>query len=187
MKYKIITPVSTEPILLPEAKLFLKVDVTDDDSLITGMVKSAREYCEAITGRAIAAQTIEAYLDGFPCKHEIELPHPPLVSVTSVKYKDFAGVETTMTADQYIADVDSDVGRIVLSYGKLWPSFIPYPVNPIKIRFTAGYTVVPEQIRQAMHLHFGYFYYNRDMQELSVETDKAIKNILSMFKCRWFA
>jgi hypothetical protein len=111
------------------------------------------------------------------------------VSVTSVKYKDSAGVETTMTVNvDYLVDTDSTVGRIVLPYGVNWPLFTEYTVNPIKIRYTAGYAAyaLPKTAKQAMLLHIGYFYAHRDAVELDEETDRAIKRLLTLHKAGWF-
>ncbi len=39
-----------DPISLADAKLFLRVDISDDDALITSLITVAREYCETFTG-----------------------------------------------------------------------------------------------------------------------------------------
>jgi uncharacterized phiE125 gp8 family phage protein len=170
--------------------ILVKSGDTDEDTLIGGLITSAREYCEGITRRALATQTIEAYLGRFPCKDRFELPRPPLQSVTSVKYKDSAGTETTMTADtDYLVDTESNVGGVVLPYGVNWPTFTPYPLNPIKVRYVAGYTVlnpIPQMIKQAMMLHIGYFYNNRDAMDLDEPTDKAVKRMLTLYRSGWF-
>lgn len=166
-------------------------DVTEDD-LISALITSAREYCEGFTGRALATQTLEAYPKRFPCKNEIEIPHPPLQSVTSVKYTDSDGDETTMTVDtDYIVDTDSTVGKIVLPYAKVWPTATLYTVNPIKIRYVAGYTTIPISIKQSMLLLIGHWYANREavlvgQGTMSKEIEFAVKSLLSIDRMRWF-
>lgn len=161
-----------------------------ENDRIRDLITGAREYCEEFTRRALASQTIEVYLDWFPCTDRFELPRPPLQSVTSLKYKNSAGVETTMAADtDYLVDADSAVGQIVRPYGISWPSFTPHPVHPIKVRYTAGYATpntMPKLIKQAMLLHIGFFYNNRDAVELSVETERAIKSMLTLYRVGWF-
>ena len=84
-----------------------------EDTQLTEWIKVAREYGEDYTGHAFAPQTWEFYLDKFPCRDNFELPKTPLTSVTSLKYKDSAGTETTMTANtDYIVDADSQPGKI---------------------------------------------------------------------------
>jgi hypothetical protein len=113
MDYKIITAPTTDQVLLAEAKLHCRVDGAEEDSLISELISGAREYCEESPRRAFAVATFEAYLDRFPICNQIELPRPPLVSVTSVKYKDSAGVETTMTVNvDYLVDTDSTVAAL---------------------------------------------------------------------------
>ena len=47
MAYSVVTPAASEPITLTEAKNFLRVDGTDDDTLITALISAAREMCES--------------------------------------------------------------------------------------------------------------------------------------------
>lgn len=57
--FKVITPVSTEPISLSNAKTYLRVDFTEDDDVISGLITRARSYAETVTGRALATQQIQ--------------------------------------------------------------------------------------------------------------------------------
>jgi uncharacterized phiE125 gp8 family phage protein len=193
VKYKVSTAISTEPLTLSEVRLHLRLTSdTTEDSLLSALITAARDYCEKYTGRAFAAQTLVAYLDDWPSVDYIELPMPPLVSVTSVQYKNSAGTETTMTVTtQYLADTDSDIGRIVLPYGVTWPSYTPYPSNPISITYVAGYTTLPRQLRQAMLLVIGSMYENRENDIALIggqyhQTEFAAKALMDMYKVRWF-
>jgi len=58
-QYKVITPVSTEPITLSDAKSYLRVDFTDDDTLIGEIISRSRSLAETWTGRAFATQQIQ--------------------------------------------------------------------------------------------------------------------------------
>lgn len=205
MNYKIITPVTAEPVTLAEIKDFLRLtaitytdsvisEETAEDYLLSSLITAAREYCEGVTGRALVEQTIEAYLDGFPCGREkwyIELPRPPLQSVTSLKYTDNTGAETTMIVNtDYIVDLDSNISRIVLPYGANWPSFTPYPINPIKVTYVAGYSdtdPIPKTIKQAMLLLIGHWYANREATgDVKGKLAYAVDTLLNMHRVRWF-
>lgn len=153
-------------------------------------ITTAREMCEDVTRRGLATQTLDVYLDSFPCKDYIELPRPPLQSVTSMTYKDSAGTVTTMTANtDYLVDTSRTVGRIVLPYGVSWPSFTPWPVNPITIRIVTGYystKPVPKSIKSAMLLYAGFFDRNRDFVEPNDKTLETVRNMISRYRVGWF-
>ncbi len=168
--------------------------VIEDDE-IDMWITAAREYCEGITGRGLATQTIEQYLDFFPNRNCIELVSPPLQSVTSVIYKDSDGDETTLTEDtDYIVDLDSNIGRIVLPYGKSWATFTPYSVNPITITFITGYfssDPIPKVIKQAMLLLISHWYENREAVmtgaiNMTKKIEFAVDALLTMKRIRWF-
>lgn len=187
--YKVVTPVVTEPVSLAELKTHLRQTGSDapEDSLLVDVLAGAREWCEAYCGRALAPQTLELFLDTFPAD-AIALPRPPLVSVTSIKYKDYLGVETTVSASDYIVDTDSDVGRVVPAYGVSWPSFTVYPVNPIRIRYVAGYTTAPAAVKDAIKLYAGLLYVNRDLA-VAEDTERvmsAIRALLDPYRVRWW-
>jgi len=184
MALKLITGPTVEPVTLEEAKTHLRVDITDDDNLITALIKTAREYCENFQNKAYYTQTWELVLDKFPAENYIKIPKPPLQSVTSVIYKDNEGTETTLDASKYIADTDSEPGRIVLAYGESWPSFTPYPVGAVRIRFTTGHddiSKVPQMVKQAMLLLIGHWYENREASvtgAISREVEFAVHALL---------
>lgn len=157
---------------------------TAEDTLLNTYITAAREYGEDITGRAFVTQTLELLLDYFPT--EIELPMPPLQSVTSVKYKDYAAVETTIAAAEYIVDTDSNIGKIVLAYGKMWPNFTAYPLNPIRIRFATGYTTdFPKIYKNAMLLHIGFMQKYRDVG-IPADDLRTVNNLYNTRRARWF-
>jgi len=97
-----------------------------------------------------------------------------------------------MTVDtDYIVDTDSTVGKIVLPYAKVWPTATLYTVNPIKIRYVAGYTTIPISIKQSMLLLIGHWYANREavlvgQGTMSKEIEFAVKSLLSIDRMRWF-
>lgn len=168
MPTKLITAPTVEPITKIEAKAHLRVTTADDDTYIETLIKAARKHIEeAILNRALITQTWEYYLDEFPAENYIEIPYPKLQSITSLKYKDSDGNETTWNSSNYITDIVSVPGRIVLAYGKSWPSLTLYPSNPITIKFVAGYgdaaTTVPEPIIQAILILVAHLYEAREM------------------------
>ncbi len=177
MAYQVVTGPTSEPITLTEAKLQCHVDQTVEDTLITGYIGAAREWCEAIDWRAYITQTIDLYLDAWPASGVIELPRPPLQSVTSIKYTDDASIEATFAASNYIVDAVSTPGRIVLKSNASWPSVTLQEVNGIVVRYIAGWTTatIPGRIRQALLLLVAHWYNNREAASEGVVVSREIE------------
>lgn len=167
MALKLVSPLAVEPISLQEAKDHLRESGTDQDALIDSLIVAARQHAEDVeTRRQFITATWDYQLDTWPDKSEIRIPRPPLQSVTSVKYYGTDGTEYTMPTTDYIVDTKSEPGRIVLAYGKTWPSTTLRPVAGIVIRFVAGYgdtaASVPDAIKAALKLHIGHLYEQRE-------------------------
>lgn len=159
----IITPPASEPVTLAEAKLHCKVDGSDDDTLITALIISAREQAQHRLGRALITQTLEQVLAAFP--DGIKLPLPPAKTIVSVKYIDSAGILQTLDPAAYELDKDSSPGWLVPAYGLAWPSARAVP-NAVRVRYTAGYGAaadVPASIKSWMLLAIGTLYSQREV------------------------
>lgn len=171
MALSLVTAVTTEPLTLAEAKAQCRVDVSDDDTLLTSLITSARQFVETFTHRALAPQTWDLKLDAFPCDGVIWLPSPPVTAVGSVTYVDGNGDTQTLTVTtDYTTDLPAGPtaqrARVVPAYGHTWPTPRGVP-NAVTVRFTAGYTssgvnLVPEAVKQAMKLLIGHWYKNRE-------------------------
>jgi hypothetical protein len=70
---------------------------TYEDDLLNSIITAAREHVEDITRRALLTQTWDYYLDEWPRENFIKLPYGNLQTVSSVKWKDTDGDETTLT------------------------------------------------------------------------------------------
>ena len=121
MALELVTAPTIEPVTLAEAKTHLRVDGADEETLISGLIKTAREWCEGYQNRAFIMQTWRLYLDEWPEEY-IRVPRPPLASVTSIKYTDSAGVINIWPVTEYLVDTHSKPGRILRAYGKCWPA-----------------------------------------------------------------
>jgi uncharacterized phiE125 gp8 family phage protein len=173
----VITGPISEPVSLAEAKAQCRVDVTDDDALLTALIVAAREEVERHTWHAMVSQTLELVLDRWPACTFVELPRPPLASVTSIKYKDADGTETTWNSANYIVAAAHIPGRVVLADGASWPSDTLYPTEAIRIRYVAGWAsaaVVPQSLKQSMLMLIAHWY---EMREAAVATGAIPKDV----------
>lgn len=137
---KVITPPAAEPVKIEEVRAQLRIELDDEsyDDILQPLITAAREWCEGYQNRAYVEQTLELALDYWPRGQTIELPRPPLRSVTSVVY----GSETWDSAN-YAVDDYSFIGRIV---AKSWPPGALPDVNGIKVRYVAGYEPVEGEV-----------------------------------------
>lgn len=187
MTHRITTPVATEPVLLAEARLQVKLtasDSTTEDTLIISWITAAREVAEQYTGRALAPQTIEQALDCFPDYENdiIELDMPPVVSVTSVKYTDTAGVEQTLAASKYALSLYGDSRRLAPTFGNYWPSTQDIP-DAVRIVAVCGYTTAPKAVKAAILLMVAWLNEHRG-DEMSPDDIQppAAKSLLNTVK-----
>lgn len=165
---ELVTAPSVEPLSVPEAKAHCRVTTNDDDDYIADLITLAREYVELNIhgGRQLCTATWDQRLDCFPCgRSRLELPKPPLQSVTSVTYYDAANASTVMPSSDYVVTTpDSLPGSIQPAIGATWPS-VSDRDDAIVIRFIAGYgnaSTVPMRAKHAIKLLVGTWYDNRE-------------------------
>lgn len=164
MALKLITAAIIEPVTLAEAKLHLRVDHDDEDTLITNLIKVARELVEDATWRTLLTTTWELRLDNWPGM-PLQMPKAPLQSIVSIKYMDEDGLETTVASTVYDADTYSEPGRLFFKKDQVWPSVNLYERGGVRIQFKAGWLAaanVPYKIKAAMQLLIGHLYENRE-------------------------
>ena len=124
---------------------------TTNDPLLSALLTSARleiDGADGWLGRALITQTWDLKLDGFPAATTrnpyavIEVPLPPLASVTSIAYIDANGATQTLTGADLTAVADTDTssepGQLRPVYGTSWPSTRLTP-QAVTVRFVAGY------------------------------------------------
>lgn len=95
----------------------------------------------------------------------VYVPRPPLVSVSSVKYRDDGGVQRTLVAGtDYVVDASSRPGRVAPAYGASWPS-ARKDLNAVEIEFVAGHATaaaVPAGLRHLAKLLCANWYAHRE-------------------------
>ena len=184
------TAATSEPIALSEAKLFLKVDTSDDDALIGTIISSAREYVENFTGYQLLSATYTQYLDKFPNKNTaIELLMNPVSAVTHVKYYDSNNTLQTWNTSNYDTDLKGKPARITLANDATFPTVYDR-TNAVEIKFVAGYastyaTGFPKQLLNAMYLIIGHLYENRQdviVGSIVTEMKKGADSILRQYR-----
>ncbi|WP_439816221.1 head-tail connector protein [Zavarzinia sp. CC-PAN008] len=134
---------SVEPLSLEAMKVHLRLETDDEDALVLHLVAAARSACEAATGRALLDQAWCLWLDAWPDR-AINLPRPPLRSLTGVSLFDGEGAEVALSADDWTLDTAGEPARI-----RLDPAVRPASarrLNAIAIRYRAGYGTTADQV-----------------------------------------
>ena len=159
---------------------------TIEDDLLNAIITGAREHVEDITRRALITQTWDFSINDWPRANYIKLPLGNLQTVSSVKWKDEDGTETTLTVttDYLVEQNGEQCGRVVLPYGVSWPSGTLYPSRPITIRYVCGWTtraLVPYKIKAALKLIAADLYEMRGEPVIgqSVIENKAVHRLLA--------
>lgn len=179
MALKLITPATTYPVTLADAKLHCRVDTNADDALITALITAATDMAEQNMRRAIMTQTWELTLDEFP--DAFELTRVPVQSITSVKYFDTTGTQQTLSSALYALDNADENGFsfVVPVYNGTWPTTRDQ-INAVAVRYVAGYAdaaSVPEGIKQWIKLMVSTMYENRETEAYS---SRAVSTTVQM-------
>lgn len=157
------------PVAVPDNST---VSVHADYGLIAALITSARVAAEHYTRRAFINQTIQLTRDALPYRSELgwwdgvrqgadipaparflELPRPPLVSVSSVQYYDTTDSANTFASSNYFVETGMEPGRVSLNYGAIWPVGLRGS-SAIVVTYVAGYgstrSSVPAGITEAI-------------------------------------
>lgn len=188
----LVTAPANDILTLSEVKTHLRVDGSDEDTLISNLIDAATSYIDGYTGvlgRCLITQTWDWKLDSFPDSNTLamDMPLGDVQSITSIKYIDVDGVEQTWDSSEYNLDLDTSPERIYLTYDKYWPETQDIE-NAVAVRFVAGYgdtaSEVPAAIRQAALMLIGTMYCNRETARgmRMHEMPFAAKHLLAPFK-----
>lgn len=171
---------------LAEAKTWLRIDNTDENSRVELLIAAAVEYV-AQTSRMVLAPTVYQYiLDKFPAVawyqyYPVMAPFPqlltqgknfflpgqtiqepiyPVTAIDFIKYVDAStGELTTLDAADYVVDLHQ--GRVAPKTNTTWP-VAQNTLNAVTIQFQAGFTAatVPNTIKLAIlnHCLLSYFH-----------------------------
>ena len=184
--YQVITPASTYPVSLTEAKSHLKVDTTADDTYITSIIKAATQLSEEYTNRFFIDTVIDQTCSDFA---QLQTLFKSKVSaVAHVKYYDNDNSLQTLSATIYDTQLQYEPSQIQLAENQSFPS-ITKRNDAVVARYTVGYgsaaSDVPEIIKQAILLTIGNFYQNRNsvvIGRIATELPMNVKWLLDTYK-----
>ena len=152
-------------VTLQAAKDYLRVDYSEDDTLIQNLIDASRIRLEQYASVAMSARTLEvvAYVDEF-----IELPYAPINTISKVEYWDNTNwVEIELGNYNVLGD----------TYKKVY--FTSPIMSEFRFTYTCGYATTPESMKTALLKMVGDLY---EYRESSVESTKPSANLTTAYE-----
>lgn len=145
----ILSETDSEIINLSEIKNFLRIDFEDDDNLLKRLLKSAIKRCELYISQSLNLKTYQLSL--YKIDKEIKLIYPPIINITSINIVDKNN--NSIEFKNYIFDKISN--KIIFNN-------IPSNFYRVDIIYEAGYTEVPDDLKQALLFHISKMYEDKN-------------------------
>lgn len=206
--WQVTVPVATEPISLSDLRStstgsYLRVDFTDDDTVLSALISSCRQIAERITGKALAPQTIQAMwtmpqvnagsLSGASLLYDQDFyqyneslganPFSPAPFVLPIPQPPLTAVSlfeyriTVFSAWQTwpvsVNGVNNYVADPLPTPGVVYLQYPP-PAYQYRLTYTCGYTTIPADIKLALMQFIAWKYENREGEEISPELMNAL-------------
>ncbi len=180
MNVIVVEPPAAEPVDVEDCYDQVRLDPIDGvhphDGMLQRLITASREWAEHYTRRAFVRQKLRVVLDRFPTfevrfgsaawgeedDYEsragyVELPRPPFIELSSVKYFDDGNVQRTVTPTNYYVSQADLMPRLHFVDGFDAPAafrrddawqveyFAGYPVNGTDLT-----SAVPQAVKQAI-------------------------------------
>ena len=193
MKYNSVTRATgpaVEPLTVAEAKLHLRVDISDDDAYIGTLITAAREWVENYLDRTLITTQLILRAAEFPTE-ELELARPPMVAsgtatAVVITYTLADTTTATLSTALYRVDRTSTPGNVAPIINGTWPSDVIEDANAVAVTYWAGYgptsASVPATIRHAMLMLIGHWYESRSTVLVGVTSkplEFAVESLLA--------
>lgn len=150
-----VTAPASEPVTLAEAKLYLRVDGTSEDSLISDLIVAARMSAEQYLKSSLITQSWKLVYNDY-LDDEVILPMPPVVSVSSVIVTNRdATTQVISPANYYLS-----AAKNKLLFDNYVSGF------SIEITYSTGYGAaaqVPQPIKYGILAHIAALYDERGL------------------------
>lgn len=191
---------ATKVISVADLKTYLKIDGTDEDTILGYLIDAATDLAEIYCRRAFISQTFKMTMDNFGggsyddsflegvhnlprgginSQSVIELMRPPIISITSITTYDEANNSSVFSSSNYT--LDGNGGRIYLNESVTWPTGLRDRAA-IEIVYVAGYGAttadVPSSIKTAVMVQAAAMYECRGQADLVA----AAKGLLDPFR-----
>ena len=177
----VVTAETAHAITSTEAKNWLRVDGSDDDTVIGNLIIASHNWAKRYTVRTLTTQKLKMSIDSIydadiPIKEgsyvgidqditrrSIILPQSPVASISNVKYYNDEDTESTFASSSYYLDSASGPAKFVLRNGESYPTGLRV-ANALEITYVAGYggvNDVPQDIKHACLIYTAWLFEHR--------------------------
>ncbi len=170
-RVSVVTPPTTLPLSVEEAKHHLRVSHGADDNHIEGCIMAALGEIDAPKGwlgRSLITRTLRLTLDAYP-PSIVFLPGPPVASVSTIKVRNaddeivtIYDAEAETDEIGLLSDFTAEPGLIWPSDDIGWPTDIKGGIDSMRIDYVAGYGATPpdwvDLVRQWLKIRTADYY-----------------------------
>lgn len=181
------TSAAASPVSLLDAREHLRVTGSDEDMLIFRLLEASVGAISERVGRSLGAETWAMSLAG--ASGDINLPYPPVQSVTSIEYFDTGDLPQTAALSDFYLFSGDDRTTLRPKPGKAWPNTATRE-DAVTITFVAGYNTIPAPLRTAVLLMTGHLFENREAVAVGVsvaELPLGVESLVSLYRRGWVA
>lgn len=161
-----------EPLTLADIKIYLRIDGSSENSILTTFLSAAREAAEAYMKNSIIKQKWKLIFYG-SMPNKIQLPRGPVSEIVSVKLFDEEENSTTISATEYYLN-----GKYSMCLNASYSS------HRIEVEYYSGFSEdsadVPEIIKQGLLCQIAYMYENRGTGVGAL--DDAARSLFNFYK-----
>ena len=145
------------PELVAEVKALVRIQHDQDDNAIGQFLIAAAALCEGFIGQRLIARPSRDILPGKNGWQK--LTSLPVQAITSIEQLESDGTAQSLSADQYIMDIDSDgIGWVRVQIGS--------DVSRMRVIYDVGladdWMTIPAELREGLIRLAGYLFSNRD-------------------------
>lgn len=184
-----VTAPAVPLVTLSEAKAQARVEHSDEDTLISGLISAATAHLDGwsgVLGRCLVNQTWRQDVDAWG--ETLRLPFPDVSSVT-LTYRDADDAEQTVAAAGYELLEDERGAYLAWRDAFARPSVSGDRAAPISVEMVAGYGAaasdVPQAIRHAALLLVSHLYEHREAVMAGVSlavTPLAVASLIDPYR-----
>lgn len=186
-----VTAPAAAPITLAEAKAQMRVESSDDDTLIQRLIDAAIAYVDVkgALGAAMITQTWAEWLA--PNPGTVRLALGPVQSVSAIRYYDTAGSLQNAVVGDFNVFGTPTFTTVAPKAGYNWPTTQTRD-DAIKIEYVIGYGAtsasVPETVRHALMMLVAHWYEARETaaEKQLASVPYGFDELIGIERGRWY-